>query len=106
MVKKSLIQKKIEEVINNLAEGHGIYLCKDVCPEYFLRFFKENGDDGDEISVENIIISILEENNISKYSLNIDEMFENAGYTVYSLSVCWIENNELNSILNIPIELC
>ena len=53
--------------------------------------YDENGDTECYEEIENV----LKDNGISKYEISIDDMFDSPGYDVYSVSVAWIENGEL-----------
>lgn len=97
----SLVEKEINRVLENLPEGCGTYINRDSCSEYFYPFFNQNEE---EIEFEEIIEQIFNKYNISQYDIDIEEMFENPGLTIDSFSVCWLENDKLYSILNIPIE--
>lgn len=97
----SLVKKEINKVLENLFEGYGTYINRDFCSEYFYPFFNQ---DEEVIELGEIIEQIFNKYNISQYDINIEEMFENPGITIDSFSVCWLENDKLYSILNIPIE--
>lgn len=99
----SLVEKEINKVLENLFEGYGTYINRDFCSEYFYPFFNQDEEEI-ELELEEIIEQIFNKYNISQYDIDIEEMFENSGLTIDSFSVCWLENNKLYSILNIPIE--
>lgn len=54
----------------------------------------------EEIGIEETIKEIFDKNGIIQYIYSAEEMFENPSYEVNSVSVVWLENGELQSILN------
>lgn len=52
--------------------------------------------------IDDDIISVFDETDIEAH-VEHTEMFDNAGITIYSVSVVWVENGELQSILNYQI---
>lgn len=73
-----------------------------------IKFYQENNcgecyyDEAreKEFYIENEIENIFKNNNIIQYNFSIEEMFENPGCSIYSISVVWIEDGKLKTILN------
>lgn len=63
------------------------------------------GGEYEEIHLEDEINKCFSSFNISEYEYSIDIMFENPSITIYSVSIVWVENEKINSILNYRIDL-
>lgn len=81
----------IEEIIEKIVEGR-----IDVSGSalIYVEIFDEDGDYVDELSVSDEIEQALQEKGI-KYSVEMWEVINSPGITVYALSVAWIEDDEL-----------
>lgn len=60
----------------------------------------ENDDEIDEVYIDDELRDVFIENNIEQYQIAIDEIFENSGITIYSVSIAWVENQRLRTIMN------
>ena len=82
----------IEEIIEKIVEGR-----IDVCgsANIYVEILDEDGDYVDELSVGDEIEQALQEKGI-EYSVEMWEVFDNPGITIYALSVGWIEDGELS----------
>lgn len=81
----------IEEIIEKIIEGR-----IDVSGSalIYAEIFDEDGDYVDELSVSDEIEQALQEKGI-EYSVEMWEVINSPGITVYALSVAWIEDDEL-----------
>ena len=83
----------IEEIIEKIVEGR-----IDVSGSalIYVEIFDEDedGDYVDELSVSDEIEQALQEKGI-EYSVEMWEVINSPGITVYALSVAWIEDDEL-----------
>lgn len=81
----------IEEIIEKIVEGR-----IDVSGSalIYAEIFDEDGDYVDELSVSDEIEQTLQEKGI-EYSVEMWEVINSPGITVYALSVAWIEDDEL-----------
>lgn len=82
----------IEEIIEKIVEGR-----IDVSGSalIYAEIFDEDGYYIDELSVGDEIEQALQEKGI-EYSVEMWEVFDNPGITIYALSIAWIEDGELN----------
>ena len=86
------VEEKIFKIMEQYEE-HGIY-----------REIEINGEWG-EISLEEEIEEILsKEESVTDFQVEAANMFENPGIEVYSVSIVWIENGKLETILNYGID--
>lgn len=81
---EEIIEKIVEERIDASGSAH-----------IYIEILDENGDYIDELSVGDEIEQVLQEKGI-EYSVEMWEVFDNPGITIYALSVAWIEDGELN----------
>lgn len=81
----------IEEIIEKIIEGR-----IDVSGSalIYAEIFDEDGGYVDELSVSDEIEQALQEKGI-EYSVEMWEVIDSLGITVYALSVAWIEDDEL-----------
>ena len=82
----------IEEIIEKIIEGR-IDVSGSV--NIYVEILDEDGDYVDELSIGDEIEQALQEKGI-EYSVEMWEVFDNPGITIYALSVAWIEDGELN----------
>lgn len=86
------VKEKIFEIFEQYEE-HGIY-----------REIEINGE-WKEISLEEEIEEILsKEKSVTEFRVEVTNMFDNPGIGIYSVSIVWIENGKLESILNYEID--
>ena len=86
------VKEKIFKIMEQYEE-HGIY-----------REIEINGE-WEEISLEEKIEEILsKEESVTDFQAKAANMFKNLGIGVYSVSIVWIENGKLETILNYGID--
>ena len=86
------VEEKIFKIMEQYEE-HGIY-----------REIEINGE-WEEISLEEKIEEILsKEESVTDFQVKAANMFNNLGIDVYSVSIVWIENGKLETILNYEID--
>lgn len=86
------VKEKIFKIMEQYEE-HGIY-----------REIEINGE-WEEISLEEKIEEILsKEESVTDFQVKAANMFKNHGIGVYSVSIVWIENGKLETILNYGID--
>lgn len=86
------VKEKIFKIMEQYEE-HGIY-----------REIEINGE-WEEISLEEKIEEILsKEESVTDFQVKAANMFNNLGIGVYSVSIAWIENGKLETILNYGID--
>ena len=86
------VKEKIFKIMEQYEE-HGIY-----------REIEINGE-WEEISLEEKIEEILsKEESVTDFQVKAANMFKNPGIDVYSVSIVWIENGKLETILNYGID--
>ena len=86
------VEEKIFKIMEQYEE-HGIY-----------REIEINGE-WEEISLEEEIEEILsKEESVTDFQVEAANMFKNPGIDVYSVSIVWIENGKLETILNYGID--
>lgn len=86
------VREKIFEIMEQYEEL-GIY-----------REIEINGEWG-EIGLEEEIEEFLsKEESVTEFQIEITNMFENLGIDIYSVSIVWIENGKLETILNYEID--
>ena len=68
------------------------------------REIEINGD-WEEVSLEEEIEEVLsKERTVTKFRVEAANMFDNPGIDIYSVSIVWIENGKLETILNYEID--
>lgn len=68
------------------------------------REIEINGE-WEEISLEEEIEEILsKEKSVTEFRVDAANMFDNPGIDIYSVSIVWIENGKLETILNYEID--
>lgn len=68
------------------------------------REIEINGE-WEEISIEEEIEEILsKEKSVTEFRVDAANMFDNPGIDIYSVSIVWIENGKLETILNYEID--
>lgn len=68
------------------------------------REIEINGE-WEEISLEEEIEEILsKEKSVTEFRVEAANMFDNPGIDIYSVSIVWIENGKLETILNYEID--
>lgn len=82
----------IEEIIEKIIEGR---IDVSGSANIYVEIFDEDGEYVDELSIGDEIEQALQEKGI-EYSVEIWEVFDNPGITIYALSVAWIEDGELS----------
>lgn len=82
----------IEEIIEKIVEGR---IDASGSTHIYVEILDEDGDYVDELSIGDEIEQALQEKGI-EYSVEMWEVFDNPGITIYALSVAWIEDGELN----------
>ena len=86
------VKEKIFKIMEQYEE-HGIY-----------REIEINGE-WEEISLEEKIEEILSrEESVTDFQVKAANMFKNSIIDVYSVSIVWIENGKLETILNYGID--
>ena len=86
------VKEKIFKIMEQYEE-HGIY-----------REIEINGE-WEEISLEEKIEEILsKEESVTDFQVKAANMLKNPGINVYSVSIVWIENGKLETILNYGID--
>lgn len=86
------VKEKIFKIMEQYEE-HGIY-----------REIEMNGE-WEEISLEEKIEEILsKEESVTDFQVKAANMFKNSIIGVYSVSIVWIENGKLETILNYGID--
>ena len=59
----------------------------------------------EEVSLEEEIEEILsKERTVTEFRVETENMFDNPGIDIYSVSIAWIENGKLETILNYEID--
>lgn len=81
----------IEEIIEKIVEGR---IDTSGSALIYAEIFDEDGYYIDELSVGDEIEQALQEKGI-EYSVEMWEVINSPGITVYALSVAWIEDDEL-----------
>ena len=82
----------IEEIIEKIVEGR---IDTSGSALIYAEIFDEDGYYIDELSVGDEIEQALQEKGI-EYSVEMWEVINSPGITVYALSVAWIEDGELS----------
>ena len=82
----------IEEIIEKIVEGR---IDVSGSANIYVEILDEDGEYVDELSVGDEIEQALQEKGI-EYSVEMWEVFDNPGITIYALSVAWIEDGELS----------
>lgn len=82
----------IEEIIEKIIEGR---IDVNGSARIYVEILDEDGNYVDELSVSDEIEQVLQEKGI-EYSVEMWEVFDNPGITIYALSVAWIEDGELS----------
>lgn len=82
----------IEEIIEKIVEGR---IDVSGSADIYVEILDEDGEYVDELSIGDEIEQALQEKGI-EYSVEMWEVFDNPGITIYALSVAWIENEELS----------
>ena len=86
------VEEKIFKIMEQYEE-RGIY-----------REIEINGD-WKEISLEEEIEEILsKEESVTDFQVEAANMFDNTSVDIYSVSIAWIENGKLETILNYEID--
>ena len=86
------VKEKIFKIMEQYEE-RGIY-----------REIEINGE-WEEVSLEEEIEEILsKERTVTEFRVEAANMFDSTGINIYSVSIVWIENGKLESILNYEIE--
>lgn len=86
------IKEKIFEIIKQY-EGCGVY-----------RDVKVNGE-WEEVGLEEEIEETLgKEGNVTEFQVEVTNMFDNPSTDIYSVSIVWIENGKLETILNYEVD--
>lgn len=85
------IEEKIYSILEDYEDRHTIWREEEVNGEW------------ECYEIDDDIAKILVEEDIEYAHVEHTEMFDNPAITVYSVSVAWIENGELKSILNYQI---
>lgn len=86
------VKEKIFKIMEQYEE-RGIY-----------REIEINGE-WEEISLEEEIEEILsKEKSVTEFRVEATNMFDNPGIDIYSVSIVWIENGKLETILNYEID--
>ena len=68
------------------------------------REIEINGE-WEEISIEEEIEEVLsKEKSVTEFRVETENMFDNPGIDIYSVSIVWIENGKLKTILNYEID--
>ena len=68
------------------------------------REIEINGE-WEEISIEEEIEEVLsKEKSVTEFRVDTENMFDNPGIDIYSVSIVWIENGKLETILNYEID--
>lgn len=82
----------IEEIIEKIVEGR---IDTSGSAHIYVEILDEDGEYVDELSIGDEIEQALQEKGI-EYSVEMWEVFDNPGITIYALSVAWIEDGELS----------
>lgn len=82
----------IEEIIEKIVEGR---IDVSGSANIYIEVLDEDGDYVDELSIGDEIEQALQEKGI-EYSVEMWEVFDNPGITIYALSIAWIEDGELS----------
>lgn len=82
----------IEEIIEKIVEGR---IDVNGSANIYVEILDEDGEYVDELSIGDEIEQALQEKGI-EYSVEMWEVFDNPGITIYALSVAWIEDGELS----------
>ena len=86
------VKEKIFKIMEQYEE-HGIY-----------REIEINGE-WKEVNLEEEIEEILsKERTVTEFRVEAANMFDNLGVDIYSVSIVWIENGKLETILNYEID--
>lgn len=86
------IEEKIYAVLEDYSDKHTIWREEEVNGEW------------ECYEIDDDLMNIFKEENIENAHVKHTEMFDNTGITIYSVSIAWIENGELCSILNYQID--
>lgn len=81
-----------EEIIEKIVEGR---IDVSGSANIYVEILDEDGEYVDELSIGDEIEQALQEKGI-EYSVEMWEVFDNPGITIYALSVAWIEDGELS----------
>jgi hypothetical protein len=82
----------IEEIIEKIVEGR---IDVSGSANIYVEILDEDGGYVDELSIGDEIEQALQEKGI-EYSVEMWEVFDNPGITIYALSVAWIEDGEFS----------
>ena len=86
------VEEKIFKIMEQYEE-HGIY-----------REIEINGE-WKEVNLEEEIEEILsKERTVTEFRVEAANIFDNLGVDIYSVSIVWIENGKLETILNYEID--
>ena len=86
------VKEKIFKIMEQYGE-HGIY-----------REIEINGE-WEEVNLEEEIEEILsKERTVTEFRVEAANMLDNHGVDIYSVSIVWIENGKLETILNYEID--
>lgn len=72
--------------------------------EGYVYYNKKVNDGLIECDIEDDIIDVFIAAGIKEYNVEKECMFENPGINIYSISIAWIENGKLETILNWEID--
>lgn len=75
-----MIRSELVKIIKRWKELHNIHC---------------DSETGEEISIEDDIVDMFLEKGIVQYKIEMTEAFDNPSYTVFVLSISWIENSIL-----------
>lgn len=81
-----------EEIIEKIVEGR---IDVSGSANIYVEILDEDEEYVDELSIGDEIEQALQEKGI-EYSVEMWEVFDNPGITIYALSVAWIEDGELS----------
>lgn len=87
------VKEKIFKIMEQYEE-HGIY-----------REIEMANGEWEEVCLEEEIEEILsKEESVTEFQVEAANMFENPGIDIYSVSIVWIENGKLETILNYEVD--
>lgn len=72
--------------------------------EGYVYYNKKVNDELIECDIEDDIIDVFIAAGIEEYDVNRDCIFENPSTNIFSVSIAWIENGKLETILNWEID--
>lgn len=72
--------------------------------EGYVYYEKKVNDELIECDIEDDIVGVFITAGIKEYNVEKECMFENPGINIYSISIAWIENGKLETILNWEID--